>query len=157
MTVHHWPDVRRGLSELRRVARGQAVFTWHPVHRPELWLLEEYLPEIRELEYARFTAMSEVAEALDAHTMLPFPIPHDFTDGCQIAHCLAAPSCQPARQGKRGLRVPPAHRRGELRPQVTAPSRDPLAYMPCKPAGDYSVPVSSVSLATSLEPEKHRR
>ncbi|MFI0714325.1 class I SAM-dependent methyltransferase [Streptomyces inhibens] len=86
MTVHHWPDVRRGLGELRRVARRQVVFTWDPAHRPELWLLEEYLPEIRELEYARFTPLSEVVDALDAHTVLTFPIPYDFSDGFQIAY-----------------------------------------------------------------------
>lgn len=86
MTVHHWPALHRGLDELRRVARRQVVFTWDPTHRPELWLLEEYLPEIRELEHARFTPLAEVADALDAHTVLPFPIPHDFTDGFQIAY-----------------------------------------------------------------------
>ncbi|MFC7330884.1 class I SAM-dependent methyltransferase [Marinactinospora rubrisoli] len=86
MTVHHWPDLHRGLRELRRVSRRQAVFTWDPAHRPELWLLDEYLPEIRELEHARFTPLSEIAEALDAHTVVPFPIPHDFTDGFQIAY-----------------------------------------------------------------------
>lgn len=86
MTVHHWPDLCRGLSEMRRVSRQQAVFTWDPHHRPELWLLEEYLPEIRQLEHARFTPLSEVIEALDAHTVLPFAIPHDFTDGFQIAY-----------------------------------------------------------------------
>ncbi|MFE7213365.1 class I SAM-dependent methyltransferase [Streptomyces sp. NPDC057611] len=36
MTVHHWPDLHRGLSELRRVADRQVVFTWDPTHRPEL-------------------------------------------------------------------------------------------------------------------------
>ncbi|WP_327287145.1 class I SAM-dependent methyltransferase [Streptomyces sp. NBC_01198] len=86
MTVHHWPDLRRGLGELRRVARRQVVFTWDPVFRPELWLIEEYLPEIREMEHARFTPLDVVAEALGAHTVLPFPIPHDFTDGFQIAY-----------------------------------------------------------------------
>ncbi|MFF4755768.1 class I SAM-dependent methyltransferase [Streptomyces sp. NPDC002514] len=86
LTVHHWPDPRRGLSELRRVSRRQAVFTWDPGHRPELWLVEEYLPEVRQLDHARFTPLSEVAEALDAHTVLPFAIPHDFTDGFQGAH-----------------------------------------------------------------------
>ncbi|MFF2467959.1 class I SAM-dependent methyltransferase [Streptomyces mirabilis] len=40
MTVHHWPDLHRGLAELRRVAHRQVVFTWDPTHRPELWLLE---------------------------------------------------------------------------------------------------------------------
>ncbi|WP_046508453.1 class I SAM-dependent methyltransferase [Streptomyces odonnellii] len=86
MTIHHWPDPRRGLRELRRVARRQVVFTWDPAHRPELWLLEEYLPEIRELEYSRFASLDEVADALEAHTVLPFPVPHDFTDGFQIAY-----------------------------------------------------------------------
>ncbi|QRX95232.1 class I SAM-dependent methyltransferase [Streptomyces noursei] len=86
MTVHHWPDLHRGLSELRRVARRQVVFTWDPTHLRELWLLEEYLPEIRRLEHARFTPLSEVVEALDAHTVLTFAIPHDFTDGFQIAY-----------------------------------------------------------------------
>jgi hypothetical protein len=51
-----------------------------------LWLLEEYLPEIRELELSWFTPLAEVADALGAHTVLPFPIPHDFTDGFQCAH-----------------------------------------------------------------------
>ncbi|WP_258018364.1 hypothetical protein [Streptomyces noursei] len=48
------------------------VFTWDPTHLRELWLLEEYLPEIRQLEHARFTPLSEVVEALDAHTVLTF-------------------------------------------------------------------------------------
>ncbi|MET9882881.1 methyltransferase domain-containing protein [Streptomyces sp. NPDC006430] len=86
LTVHHWPDLHRGLGELRRVSRRQAVFTWDPTHRPELWLVDEYLPEIRELDASRFTPVAEVAEALDAHTVRPFPIPHDFTDGFQIAY-----------------------------------------------------------------------
>lgn len=86
MTVHHWPDLRRGLAELRRVSHRQLVFTWDPQHAEEVWLINEYLPEIRHLEHARFTPLSTVAEALGAHTVVPFPIPHDFTDGFQIAY-----------------------------------------------------------------------
>jgi SAM-dependent methyltransferase len=86
MTVHHWPDLGAGLRELRRVSDRQVVFTWDPEHRPELWLVDEYLPEIRTMEHARFPPISEVARAMDAHTVLPFPVPHDFTDGFQIAH-----------------------------------------------------------------------
>ncbi|MFI2202838.1 class I SAM-dependent methyltransferase [Streptomyces sp. NPDC020192] len=86
MTVHHWNDLRGGLRELRRVSRRQTVFTWDPEHQPELWLIDEYLPEIRDLEHARFTPLSDVVEALGAHTVLPFPVPHDFTDGFQIAY-----------------------------------------------------------------------
>ncbi|AUY52921.1 class I SAM-dependent methyltransferase [Streptomyces sp. CB01881] len=86
MTVHHWPGLHRGLGELRRVSRRQVVFTWDPGHLPGLWLVEEYLPEIRQLEHARFTPLSTVVEALGAHTVVPFAIPHDFTDGFQIAY-----------------------------------------------------------------------
>ncbi|WP_431035009.1 class I SAM-dependent methyltransferase [Streptomyces sp. P6-2-1] len=86
MTVHHWPDLRRGLAELRRVARRQAVFTWDPAHATELWVVGEYFPEIREMEHARFRPVAEVAEAMGAHTVVPFPIPHDFTDGFQTAY-----------------------------------------------------------------------
>ncbi|MFK0214601.1 class I SAM-dependent methyltransferase [Streptomyces sp. NPDC090298] len=86
MTVHHWPDPLRGLRELRRVSRRQVLFTWDPGHQPELWLIEEYLPEIRDLEHARFMPLSAMVEAMGAHTVLPFPIPYDFTDGFQIAY-----------------------------------------------------------------------
>ncbi len=47
MTVHHWSDLARGIREMRRVARRQVVFTWDPDHDQELWLVSEYLPEIR--------------------------------------------------------------------------------------------------------------
>lgn len=86
MTVHHWPDLARGLAEMRRVARRQVVFTWDPEHRPLLWLLDEYLPEIREMDAARFTPAADVAAALGTHSVQPFPIPHDFTDGFQAAY-----------------------------------------------------------------------
>ncbi|MFI0718575.1 class I SAM-dependent methyltransferase [Streptomyces sp. NPDC021224] len=86
MTVHHWPDLARGLAELRRVSRRQVVFTWDPAHEPRLWLIDEYVPEIRAMEFARFTPVAEVAAALGAHTVLPFPVPHDFTDGFQAAY-----------------------------------------------------------------------
>ncbi|MFI5764913.1 class I SAM-dependent methyltransferase [Streptomyces sp. NPDC051563] len=85
MTVHHWPDPARGLAELRRVSRRQAVFTWDPAHATELWLFEEYLPEIGKADRSAFTPLSVVTGALDAHTVLPFPVPHDFTDGFRAA------------------------------------------------------------------------
>ncbi|MET7763523.1 methyltransferase domain-containing protein [Streptomyces sp. NPDC005393] len=81
LTVHHWSDLHQGLRELRRVARRQVVLTLDPGHTRELWLVSEYLPEIRDLDHARFTSVAEVAESLQAHTVLSFPVPHDFTDG----------------------------------------------------------------------------
>jgi SAM-dependent methyltransferase len=85
LTVHHWSDLRQGLSEMRRVSRRQVVFTWDPDHAHELWLHSDYLPEMAALERRRFPPLARVVDLLDAHRVVPFPIPHDFTDGFQHA------------------------------------------------------------------------
>jgi SAM-dependent methyltransferase len=85
LTVHHWEDLNRGLAEIRRVSRRQVIFTWDPNHRPKLWIAHDYVPAIDSMDTARFVSLSVIAEALDAHTVLNFEIPHDFTDGFQAA------------------------------------------------------------------------
>lgn len=85
MTIHHWTDLRAGLAEMRRVSARQVVFTWDKDHDHELWIVSEYLPEIRELEHSRFPPLAEVLEALGAATVREFPIPYDFADGYQPA------------------------------------------------------------------------
>jgi SAM-dependent methyltransferase len=85
LTVHHWPDLRRGLEEMRRVSRRQVVFTWDPDHERELWLHTEYLPDLAVFERSRFPALAEVVEVMGADRIVPFGIPHDFTDGFQHA------------------------------------------------------------------------
>ena len=85
LTVHHWEDLNVGLSELRRVARRQVLFTWDPDHKRKLWITTDYVPAIDELETARFASLASIADALGAHTVKPFEIPHDFTDGFQAA------------------------------------------------------------------------
>jgi ubiquinone/menaquinone biosynthesis C-methylase UbiE len=37
LTVHHWRDLHVGISEMKRVAKRQVVFTWDPDHDRELW------------------------------------------------------------------------------------------------------------------------
>jgi SAM-dependent methyltransferase len=85
MTMHHWSDQLAGLSEMRRVADRQVIFTWDPDWEQVLWVVEEYIPQIRTLEHSRFLPLEQVAEAVNAHTVVPFPIPWDFTDGYQPA------------------------------------------------------------------------
>jgi hypothetical protein len=53
--------------------------------RRVLWVVEEYVPEIRELERSRFTPIDQVADVMGAHTVVPFPVPWDFADGYQSA------------------------------------------------------------------------
>jgi ubiquinone/menaquinone biosynthesis C-methylase UbiE len=66
MTTHHWPDLRAGLAEMSRVAARRVVFTWDPGWHRVLWVVEEYVPEIGELERSRFTPIDQVADVMGA-------------------------------------------------------------------------------------------
>ena len=82
MTLHHWDDIPRGLSELRRVARQRIViFTWDPATAGTQWLTAEYLPELGEIDLFRFPPPAEIAGALAGAEVLPVPLPHDCQDG----------------------------------------------------------------------------
>ena len=81
LTVHHWPDRSRGLAELRRVARGRVVvLTWDPDH-PAFWLIQDYLPEILEIDRRDFPTLREIEQALGPIEAQVLAIPADCTDG----------------------------------------------------------------------------
>ncbi len=86
LTVHHWPDRARGLGELARVARGRIVIlTWDPA-TSGFWLVDDYFPEIVEIDRPNFPSIEEFSRALgrvDVHTL---PIPHDCVDGFLAAY-----------------------------------------------------------------------
>lgn len=86
MTVHHWADWRRGTAEMRRVARRQVLYTWDPEHDEDLWIVRDYLPEMGVLDRGRCPRIPDLVDALGAHSVLPFEVPHDFTDGSQAAY-----------------------------------------------------------------------
>ncbi|MES1258447.1 MAG: methyltransferase domain-containing protein, partial [Acidobacteriota bacterium] len=85
LTVHHWTDLERGLSEMARVARKRVVvLTWVPDARP-FWLTEDYFPEIAAIDRKIFLSTSALTKMLErvigqVH-IEPAPIPHDCTDG----------------------------------------------------------------------------
>jgi SAM-dependent methyltransferase len=85
LTVHHWPDWRRGLSELRRVARRQVVLAYDTRLHNDFWLVREYVPEVASLESSRPSA-PEIADFLGASSVSSLPVPWDFTDGVFPAH-----------------------------------------------------------------------
>jgi SAM-dependent methyltransferase len=80
LTVHHWTDWRRGLTELRRIAPRQVVLAYDTRRHTEFWLVREYVPEIAELELSRPGA-DDIAHELGADSVTPLPLPWDFTDG----------------------------------------------------------------------------
>jgi len=80
LTVHHWQDQRKGLSELRRVSRGPVVVLTFEQGHPGTWL-GEYLPEIMTLDAILTMPFEVYSDLLGDVTVAPLPIPHDCVDG----------------------------------------------------------------------------
>jgi SAM-dependent methyltransferase len=81
LTVHHWPDRARGLDELARVARRRVVIvTWDP-SATGFWLVDDYFPEIVDIDRKIFPAIEDYGRALGRVEVQPFPVPHDCVDG----------------------------------------------------------------------------
>lgn len=81
LTVHHWPDRARGLDEMARVAADRVVIlTWDPA-TSGFWLVENYFPEIVEIDRPNFPSLEEFGRALGHTEVSAVPIPHDCVDG----------------------------------------------------------------------------
>jgi len=64
VTVHQWPDLRRGLAEMRRVSRGPVVVLTMEPAALELFWLAEYAPALLASERRRFPAIDRITRAL---------------------------------------------------------------------------------------------
>ena len=85
LTVHHWTDFARGLSEMARVARKRiVVLTWVP-DSPPFWLTRDYFPEITTNDVGIFPTsdklLAKVEQAIGRASISTVPVPHDCTDG----------------------------------------------------------------------------
>jgi SAM-dependent methyltransferase len=86
ITVHHWPDIQKGLGELRRVTRRQVIImTFDPAVLDSFWNAH-YFPELIEVEKARFPTIEFITQALGGKcSIVPVPVPLDCVDGFQEA------------------------------------------------------------------------
>ncbi|MEW2499307.1 class I SAM-dependent methyltransferase [Amycolatopsis sp. CA-161197] len=85
-TVHQWPDLAKGLSEVRRVTKGPvAILTCDPDRVRDFWLYE-YAPEVLDTEARRYPAISEIAKYLGDTEVVPVPVPRDCVDGFNEAY-----------------------------------------------------------------------
>lgn len=86
VTVHHWPDVQKGLKELRRVSKKKVVImTFDPDALDNFWNAQ-YFPELIAVEKARYPAIDFIQNALGGRVdVIPIPIPLDCVDGFQEA------------------------------------------------------------------------
>ena len=82
VTIHQWPDIEAGLAGMRRVTTGPVVIlTFDPVP-PLHWWIQDYVPELLEVEAKRMPSIDRVAGAVgdvaDVQTVL---VPNDCIDG----------------------------------------------------------------------------
>ncbi|MEK6540892.1 MAG: class I SAM-dependent methyltransferase, partial [Pseudomonadota bacterium] len=85
LTIHHWTDKAKGLSEMRRVTRGPIVLlTFDPAHRGA-WL-NDYFPELVTLDDGQMPRMDAYSKWLGTVDISPVPIPHDCSDGFLYAY-----------------------------------------------------------------------
>jgi SAM-dependent methyltransferase len=81
LSIQHWGDPRRGLAELRRVARRRVVlFAWDPTTVGDSWLVRDYLPGFARLIPPGYT-LDDALTDLGGGRIERVPIPHDCRDG----------------------------------------------------------------------------
>jgi SAM-dependent methyltransferase len=86
-SVHQWPDLEKGLAEMRRVTRGPvAILTGDPETIEQFWLTD-YAPEVMATEAARYPVIDRIVRALGGTVeIVTVPIPLDCTDGFNQAY-----------------------------------------------------------------------
>lgn len=86
VTVHHWPDIDKGLKELRRVTKNKVIImTFDPEQLDNFWNAD-YFPELIEVERARYPSIEFIKKSLGENCeVIPIPVPLDCSDGFQEA------------------------------------------------------------------------
>ncbi len=80
-TVHHWDDAAAGLAELCRVAPRRVVLAIDFEIHSQFWLLEDYLPEVRDSTREIGPTADAVADIIGATTVIDLLVPRDMQDG----------------------------------------------------------------------------
>jgi len=82
VTVHQWPDLTRGLGEMRRVTTGPVVILTFDPAPPLHWWLIDYVPELFDVEAKRMPTLERISDALGGDAEIrTVMIPNDSTDG----------------------------------------------------------------------------
>lgn len=86
-TVHQWPDLDRGLRELRRVTRGPVIILTSDPDVIPRWWLSDYAPEVTAVEANRFPQIGRIRDVLGPSAKVrSVPIPLTCRDGFNEAY-----------------------------------------------------------------------
>jgi SAM-dependent methyltransferase len=82
VTIHHWPDIGKGLGELRRVAKDRVlVLTFDPETLNDFWAAQ-YFKEMFAIETVRFPTIDKIKKDLGGSCdVIKVPVPFDCVDG----------------------------------------------------------------------------
>ncbi|MGB5947767.1 MAG: methyltransferase domain-containing protein [Parvibaculum sp.] len=82
VTVHQWADLARGLSEMRRVARGPVVVLTFDGDALDRFWLADYVPELVAVERRRYPPIERIGALIGRRSVVrSVPIPVDCRDG----------------------------------------------------------------------------
>jgi SAM-dependent methyltransferase len=86
LTIHHWPDLKSGLLEIKRVSKKKiSILTYDPEMLDIFWNVK-YFPQLIEIERNRYPRLDQIAEYLGEELRITnIKIPLDCTDGFQEA------------------------------------------------------------------------
>jgi SAM-dependent methyltransferase len=86
LTLHHWPNLEAGLRELTRVVRDRIVIVTIDVDAiAQLWVVQDYLPELLGQHAARFPTVERLCELLPNAKPEVLPVPRECEDGFMAA------------------------------------------------------------------------
>ncbi|HMQ69614.1 MAG TPA: methyltransferase domain-containing protein [Ignavibacteria bacterium] len=87
LTVHHWPDIEKGIKEMKRVSKERVVImTYDPDQLKKFWNIH-YFPELIEIEKSRYPKIEFIKNCLNGKCeIMKVPIPLDCADGFQEAY-----------------------------------------------------------------------
>src|SRR5262245_27348882 len=86
LTIHHWPDLKAGLREIKRVSKKRiTILTYDPEMLDIFWNVK-YFPQLIEIERSRYPKLNQIADYLGEPIKITnIKIPLDCTDGFQEA------------------------------------------------------------------------
>lgn len=86
ITIHHWPNMEKGIKELCRLAKQKVIImTFDPDALDTFWNAN-YFPELIEVEKARYPTIDFIVKALNGNCeVINIPIPLNCKDGFQEA------------------------------------------------------------------------
>ena len=86
LTIHHWPDLKAGLLEIKRVSKKRiTILTYDPEMLDVFWNVR-YFPQLVEIERRRYPKLNYIADCVDEEIKITnIKIPFDCSDGFQEA------------------------------------------------------------------------